>query len=408
MNYSSMPLSRTTCIVVLGLITSLAVSFLAGTDSLGGYETVGSGRIMLILDCVIVIYCILNFRLYVETSTIVYIVYLWIVWMLVISFRLDFTDIMHFVSAVLTLLIWPLIYLFFFGYMRSRFGQLSLLSGFFEYFSVACLVMFFWALQMNQDGLEHGRLTGLNVVYYPLMTLPWVMLYRNTKLRYVTIVLICIAVVCSVKRTALVGSVAGLSVYISLEIRHLIGKWFSKNMILAIALVSGLMIYYSSGIDGIFERIFNRMESSFDDQGSGRISIYIDALARLKHPSIEMLCFGNGHESSIRDLGTTCHNDFLEVAYCYGLVALFLYVCFHALLIRKAYYLYLTKSRYCLAFSVSYAFFLSISMTSHLIIYPSYFVYLVAFWGSIDGVTHDQFRGPRVRSLWSAPSSVAL
>ena len=71
------------------------------------------------------------------------------------------------------------------------------------------------------------------------------------------------------------------------------------------------------------------------------------------------------------------HSDFLEVLYDYGLVGLFLYVLLLLSFIRKAIKLRQARCKSFAAFTAAILIYIILSSISHLIIYPTYIVFLL-------------------------------
>lgn len=80
-------------------------------------------------------------------------------------------------------------------------------------------------------------------------------------------------------------------------------------------------------------------------------------------------------------IGTSAHNDILEVLYDFGLLGLLLYLIIIINLCKKALYGIQKKIKNYDAFAASLVLFLVISMFSNLIIVPTYFFLLCQFWG---------------------------
>ena len=76
----------------------------------------------------------------------------------------------------------------------------------------------------------------------------------------------------------------------------------------------------------------------------------------------------------------SAHNDFLEVMYDFGLVGLLFYVLIHLSLIKWTIRLFRNGSPFAFPVLISYVCFFVMSMVSHLILYPTYFGLLTAFW----------------------------
>jgi O-antigen ligase len=140
--------------------------------------------------------------------------------------------------------------------------------------------------------------------------------------------------------------------------------------------------------------VLERLESMAEDQGSGRLDIYSETIKYIANSTPWQTLMGHGYVST-RDIlasGKSAHNDWLEVQFDFGAVGLLLYALLHACLIRKSHSLIRGRSPLAAAFAASYALFFFMSMTSHLIIYPTYYLFLVAFWGMIEGLTRRERR----------------
>ena len=113
------------------------------------------------------------------------------------------------------------------------------------------------------------------------------------------------------------------------------------------------------------------------------------------------LVIGHGHFGVRQDswLEISAHNDFLEVIYDYGLVIFIFYLCLWGYVIRRAYYLYKTKSEMFLPYAASFSIFLVMSMVSHLILYTTYFNYLVMFWGMTEAMIETQTPGFKRKAI---------
>ena len=145
-------------------------------------------------------------------------------------------------------------------------------------------------------------------------------------------------------------------------------------------------MYYANGInDGA---AVERVENLEEDEGSGRLERYKDVLRLLRDEDNRgKIVLGHGYRTVEDSLGesSSAHNDFLEVLYDYGIIGLLLFVLFHLALIKRVLYLRKIESEFMEGYAVSYAIFFIMSMVSHLIIYPTYFIFLTSYWGAIEG-----------------------
>ena len=131
--------------------------------------------------------------------------------------------------------------------------------------------------------------------------------------------------------------------------------------------------------------ILDRLETIFEDKGSGRLGIWENTWEMQMDSSLAGWIFGHGFNAvyinSVPQY--SAHNDFLEVLYDFGIIGFILYINFYIIIIKYSKKLYNARSKYTAPFVSSIVLALIMSITSHLIIFPTYFIYLCLFWGVI-------------------------
>ena len=146
-------------------------------------------------------------------------------------------------------------------------------------------------------------------------------------------------------------------------------------MIVCIALVY-VSEYLSKSIN---ITIIERMQSLQEDGGSGRTTTYALVWKAFKDSNIVKQVIGHGFNAVYLDRISisSAHNDFLEVLYDYGVIGLFFYVLllfsfiFEAVKLRKA------RCKSFAAVTAAILIYITLSCVSHLIIYPTYNVFLL-------------------------------
>ena len=173
-----------------------------------------------------------------------------------------------------------------------------------------------------------GERGHFGVAYYALYLLPLALACDKRWLRIISIIIISIIIISSVKRGGLLALAIGMFVYLYVS-RMVSDKSLKASIILYLYLiVMAVFLYFL--IQYLGDDIIERFMDSDDDTGSGRLDIWESLYRRLKTQDITLWIFGNGH------LATTvyswenlsAHNDFLEIVYNYGIFNLFIYVCF--------------------------------------------------------------------------------
>jgi O-antigen ligase len=384
-------------VLVLLCLLLLTTLLLVAQGAFGPSDLWGSGRVTGAIELLVLLFLLLNLhRLQRPTLTMV-IVFLWILWTFWRAQFAEANDMYLWLSGdVFPVLLWPSVYLFFCTYSRYDSQSPRLFVPYFVFMALACSFMFFLVFQFFNAG-RLNRAMQLNAVYYPLLTIPWLPLVKKPLLRYIVFAVVAVAVFYSVKRAALAVLVIAGFVYVLVEYFLLTKRLRLANIIVPAVLLSMALVgfsYVDESLGGLFSK---RLEATSVDGGSGRLELYSSVLDELHRSSDESLIFGHGYGSSPRYFGTTSHNDFLEMLFAYGLIGLVLYILLHVSLLTKTIRLIRSKSPYASALAVSYAVFLVASMVSHLIIYPTYFVYIVALWGTIEGLEQrDSPSGSRI------------
>jgi O-antigen ligase len=225
---------------------------------------------------------------------------------------------------------------------------------------------------------------AINSIYYIIMFLPFVLDVKKSTLKTVLVLLITFCVLISLKRTAFLALVFSLSGYFIVEYSSRMKK---KRLyfLLGSLLVAGLMMYlYSYIIEELNLDIIVRLNNLKSDWGSGRNIIYEDVWAAIikSTPFMERF-FGYGYNGVFltNAASLSAHNDFLEVLYDYGLFGFALYISFIVTLIKYNVKIYKGAFESAAGFTASLVMFFTFSMFSHLIYYPTYFAYLLIYWG---------------------------
>lgn len=244
---------------------------------------------------------------------------------------------------------------------------------------------------------------GNNAVFYVVLLFPWLLMSSKRWLRLVSLLFIVAVSVLSLKRSAMFIAAGCVLVVFYFDFLKDSKHRFRSLLLGIVALIAGycLVNYVNNLSQGVaVERIAHIEE----DRGSGRPERFAEVISLItneREPG--KVVFGHGYRSVELQLGEahTAHNDFLEVTYDYGLLGLIVYLLIHISLIARLVSLGRAQSPLLESYTVSYCIFLIISMVSHLVIYPTYFVFLTAYWGAIEG---SILRGGQVCSYSSEAS----
>lgn len=247
---------------------------------------------------------------------------------------------------------------------------------------IYCSVLFlFNYIVTNSMGLTGYHYIEVNFI---LTLFPFLTLLRSKKQLILLIIASVILVLLSAKRASSVALVLTIFFYIVYYGRTTSEKVRTVCMFSVIGLITLIIIYqvFPDNLNYMFER-FSEIE---EDGGSGRDQSYASLLSGFFDQKFFHIIFGGGfNHVKLADLnhGYSAHNDFLEVAYDYGILGFLMYIGIYIKLLNIARNKYLGR-RERIACKLSILIFLFLSMTSHLILYYNTIIWLVAIWAYLE------------------------
>ena len=302
--------------------------------------------------------------------------FLWVIIMPFIMFLTKANNSYYFMT-----ILWPLI--FEAGFMMTNTEQVKIENVRFIYVFVFLIGLYFFV----ESRINMGRLVQSNTIYFPFLTLPFLLCIKDKgKFRFLILLLMSFLGIISFKRSIwLIIAFIWLAYFWSL----LKGK---TNLILVTTIIIAMILggdFVLDSVDKFFGgAISERIEKSEDIEGSGRLGVWTYTWDMIQGSSTTERVIGHGHFGVRKDsiLGLSAHNDIMEVIYDYGLIIFSLYISLWIYVFRCLRKLYQMNSPYSFPYMVSCITFLVLSIVSHLILYTSYFNYLVLFWGCIEGI----------------------
>lgn len=239
------------------------------------------------------------------------------------------------------------------------------------------LIVFLGAMLRKSFGSQ------TNMIYFLVLPVPVILLTRNTKWRNVVLLLTTFFAVLSMKRSMILSMVL---FWVIIGCKYLFG---SKNNGVAIALSALVLIAgYASfrivdNVSGGF--LSSRFDDDEDDVTNGRETIYLVTLEMIADSSPVDLILGHGHNAvradSIKEV--SAHNEVLEIIYDYGIIILLVYFGLWFYVIKELLFHYRNDTVYLVPFTLSVCIFAVMAMVSQLVLYVSYFLYLVMFWAIV-------------------------
>lgn len=296
---------------------------------------------------------------------------------------------------------WPLIYYLFY-YITLNDDQDTFVRILIKFFPFLFIVIFFEFLSFRADNMfrytSSGRLIfeASNGIFFNALLLPFAFLLNKKKLKYFFLIIGLIVVLISFKRSALIFTVLILIMALYYDFIGSKKTNLVKGLFLsAIVIASGFIAFgfVDSKTNGFITERFKLIEN---DKGSGRDEIYKNVWKLYENRSFEYKLIGSGPNTVVRDNffksstgeieNLSAHNDFLEILYDFGIIGLLFYLNFIARILQRLFYIKGIDDNLFQANFAAFIIFFVMSMVSHLVIYPNYFIYLVIIWAISEGL----------------------
>ena len=269
----------------------------------------------------------------------------------------------EFLSAIALFLCPCLIFLGSYAYTR-RFGNMRHIMILVIFLMLVCV--YAYISQYNLYNVLDVR-GHFGIAYYPLYILPIIFACDKKWLRYVTLLVVAIVIISSLKRGGLVALVLGISAYIIVE-QYMKKKntfVFRTTVLLILVLVLCYIgiLYFG---DTLIERFLNEDDTT----GSGRTEIWASLFAHMNAQDSSSWIIGNGHLATMRDSvsNRSAHNDFLEVIYNYGIPSFISYMSFIIAILQYTLRAIRQGSKYASSIAMLFTIYMVLSMVSIIIL----------------------------------------
>lgn len=254
---------------------------------------------------------------------------------------------------------------------------------------IACVFVLITFIQTYQFQLLNS-LTGdarAGSLYFYLFLLPLFLTSRSKYMKLGAIVFVAGSMVFSLKRGGFISFGLALIVYYLVSIRISNGKFKVKNLIFLVFTLIAIYVVISLGFQTYADEMILRLDSMAEDEGSNRVEVYKATWNMITNSDALSLWFGHGWDSVFKNSpeNLSAHNDFLEVIYDFGILALILYLYLYYRIFKSMFILIRNRSEYAPALAFSLITFTVNSTIAHILIYLYNMVIVALVWGYILG-----------------------
>jgi len=287
--------------------------------------------------------------------------------------------------------IWfPSVFVLFYSiFISDKSGNLynKLVKGFPPVYFVLFLLILY-KMVFHFGSIYFGVLIAveINTVFWVLLLVPFAFLVERRFLKYIILISTFILVLVSTKRSATIA--ISLVICMSLINDFFIRKKALIGIPFGIILLFILVSIFNETISRVNINVLDRIQETNVYEES-RMDLLIESWEKYQNKSLLMKIIGSGHRSTGYDRGIdmlskTSHNDFFEVLYNYGIIGSILYFYFVWRISKRLIQLKRIGGKYFHSYLASYIIFMVLSMVSHLVIYPSYFAFLLFLWALME------------------------
>ena len=254
---------------------------------------------------------------------------------------------------------------------------------------LACSIIIYAALFTQVKLFSAGRgIPLISTAYYTLFFLPFALLSEKKIIKWGGTVLVLYTLLLCMKRTGFIAFVAGIVIYILVEYRSAPKGSKKRAFVLLGGLLALTAMYFfiMENTRGTFS-VIDRLLSTGQTSNEGRKDVWPVVISMIRYSDIIALIFGHGFDTVIENspLALSAHCDFLEVIYDYGVSGLLLYLTFYKRLWNGFIKMYRQGSELAAPMSFTFVTAFVVSLFSHLIIFPTYFLGFCLFWGLAMG-----------------------
>ena len=367
-------------VVFFCLFKTSTISLWAANIDLFADSTIkNDGKFFLTMDIVILAYMLKLFSKFKKVTLIIPISFIFLLLQL-FGFVVAGTNFS--MVIVIRYCVWFLVMMFFYYYIKENRNDLKFVLSLWLGLLIVLIYTYLSNLNILRNDLDITQ--GLNEVYWVLLCMPVIFMLKNNFIKFIALSMIGISVILSYKATGISAFGLSIVVYFLIYSKVKYKKGYFGKVIMALVFV--LILMNLSIINGfIYQKTNfdwgNKLDFAYTKGGSGRTDIWKSTIQMQGQSNFFDWIFGHGHNRVISYVGSSAHNDFLEVLFDYGLFTFGVYIYLYVCLLQYLKQMLSIKFIYTPAFSSSIICFFVLSMFSHLILNPGYMMLLSSFWG---------------------------
>ncbi len=307
----------------------------------------------------------------------------------------------EFLTDIRTIFWWPSVFLLFFYIAKNK--DSGLLSVFIRVFLPIIFIgnsIFFILIKILLANIFDYFKASVEI-YYIVSMMPLAALIRKKSIKYLFFAICILFSLYSFKRGAQLCVLFAIVIFILTEMQFQRKSPF-RIVFLLVFVLGGSFFVVSFVNERTGGYVYERFDQMEETGGSGREYIYSQVIQEYAERPFYQQLMGIGmggvkakyHITNIHDgRSYSAHNDFLEMLVDYGLIGLILYlriiIGFISNMMRS------NRLRLGAVYQMSFmaiAIFLTMSMVSHLFLYPSYVSFLMIPFGIVAGMCSRVYR----------------
>lgn len=288
-------------------------------------------------------------------------------------------------------LAWPLFFESAYLIVRWDFRMIKSIRNTYYLILLFGVYVFFNSMVMKQFSSQS------NMIYFLILPIPIILLHCDSKWRFRFLFLVSFLALLSMKRSMILTIFLFWTI---LGFKYLFGKG-KKSLAIAMSVVfMGVAYGTVKAVDKVTDSGLSSRTIDYEkeDITNGREAIYTVTWGMIVQSTTAQLMLGHGHNAVRRDspLIISAHNEFLEIIYDYGVIALMIYLGLWVYVIKQFLFHYRNNTVYFIPYTLSICIFAVMAMVSQLVLYVSYFLYLVMFWGIVQAAKDNLLLKKRI------------